>query len=84
VLLQQLRIALTARCGHFIECFRRFDEETAALKAARTEAEVTADKQVITYKRVGRLKTSIMATYNEKRKYGLHSRATQRILSGGQ
>ena len=34
VYLQQLRIALTARCGHFIECFRLFDEETVKLKNA--------------------------------------------------
>jgi hypothetical protein len=71
VFLQQLRTALTARCGHFVKCFRRFDEDTATLKAARSTTEVTADKQVITYKRIGKLKTSIMATYNEKRKYGI-------------
>jgi hypothetical protein len=45
VYLQQLRIAVTARCGHFIECFRLFDEATIKLKSARTDAEVTADKQ---------------------------------------
>jgi hypothetical protein len=39
VYLQQLRIALTARCGHFIECFRLFDEETVKLKNARTDAD---------------------------------------------
>jgi hypothetical protein len=71
VFLQQLRIALTAKCGHFIEGFRRFDTDTVTLKAARTSAEVTADKQVVTYKRIGKLKTSLMATYNEKRKYGV-------------
>jgi hypothetical protein len=41
VFLQQLRIALTARCGHFIECFRRFDEDTVKLKSARSSEEVT-------------------------------------------
>jgi hypothetical protein len=55
VFLQQLRIALTAKCGHFVECFRRFDEDSATLKAARTDAGVTADKQVVTYKRLGYL-----------------------------
>jgi hypothetical protein len=81
VFLQQLRIALTARCGHFVECFRRFDEDTAAPKAARSDAEATADKQVATYKRIGKLKTSIMATYNEKRKYGVIPEP-HRTLSG--
>jgi hypothetical protein len=37
----------------------------------RMQREATADKQVVTYKRVGRLKTSVMATCNEKRKYGI-------------
>jgi hypothetical protein len=31
--LQQLRIALTARCGHFIECFRRPDGDTVKPKS---------------------------------------------------
>jgi hypothetical protein len=70
VFLQQLRIALTAKCGHFIECFRRFDTDTVTLKAARSSEEVTADKQVITYKRIGKLKTALVGVYNTKRKYG--------------
>jgi hypothetical protein len=70
VYLQQLRIALTARCGHFIECFRLFDEETVKLKNARTDAEVTSDKQVITYPRLQRLKLEFQRTYNQKLKYG--------------
>jgi hypothetical protein len=60
VFLQQLRIALTAR----------FDEDTVKLKSARSREEVTADKSVITYKRIGKLKTALLGVYNVKRKYG--------------
>jgi hypothetical protein len=63
--LAQFRIALTAKCEHFVDCFRSFDADAKELKDARSNAEKAADKSVIDYKRIGKPKSAIMGIYNQ-------------------
>jgi hypothetical protein len=67
---------LTAKCEHFVDCFRSFDADTKVLKDARSSSEKAADKSVIDYMRIGKPKSAVMGVYNEKRKYGIISEPT--------
>jgi hypothetical protein len=64
--LAQFRIALTAKCEHFVDCFRSFDTDTKELKDARSSSEKAADKSVIDYTRIGKLKSVIMGVLQSK------------------
>jgi hypothetical protein len=70
--LAHFRIALTAKCEHFVGCFRSFDADTKELNDARSNAEKAADKSVIDFTRIGKPKSAIMGVYNQKGPTGEH------------